>query len=297
MFILAWFSGNCSYYPDEDTLGLSSGTRPGSGRPGGRRARLVRGGRGWRLGPAWGQEVPGAESPATPLRLVNARPTRGAVFWLHTPGSRVYSALGKVSAPSPPGPQPGPGSRSREPRPGRNRKRRPPARPRLPPPARGPGAALAKGGVLRWGGRRAGEGSAAPSPRVPFHVRRAASGGAMDLAGLLLDEEGTFSVTGFQDFTVRGRPAPSAACRYLSSDPGRSPGYPCGAATSPDRWVRKPGGSRSSLAYSRPGLLGPRGRARGRGMEIGLASRGPARSTSPAEQSVAEDSCPPLCHL
>lgn len=25
----------------------------------------------------------------------------------------------------------------------------------------------------------------------------------MDLAGLLLDEEGTFSLTGFQDFTVR----------------------------------------------------------------------------------------------
>lgn len=252
-----------SLLPDEETLGPSSGTRPGSGRPEGRRARLVRGGRGWRLGPAAGQEVPGAGSPATPPRLVNARPTRGGLDSLHAPGSRVFPALGAVSAPSPGGPLPEPGSRSPEPRPGRNRKRRPPARPRLPPPARGPGAALAKGGGLRWGGRRAGEGSAAPSPHVPFHVRRAASGGAMDLAGLLLDEEGTFSLTGFQDFTVRGRPAPSAACRCLSSDPGRFPGYPSGAATSPDGWVRKPGGSRSSLAYSRPRPLGPRGRAAG----------------------------------
>lgn len=31
----------------------------------------------------------------------------------------------------------------------------------------------------------------------------------MDLAGLLLDEEGTFSLTGFQDFTVSTRPAAS----------------------------------------------------------------------------------------
>ncbi|XP_045875443.1 protein CNPPD1 isoform X2 [Meles meles] len=190
-----------SLLPDEETLGLSSGTRLGSGRPEGRRARLVRGGRGWRLGPAAGQEVPGAGSPATPPRLVNTRPTRSGLDSLHAPGSRVFPALGAVSAPSPGGPLPEPGSRSPEPRPGRNRKRRPPARPRLPPPAQGPGAALAKGGGLGWGGRRAGEGSAAPSPHVPFHVRRAASGGAMDLAGLLLDEEGTFSLTGFQDFT------------------------------------------------------------------------------------------------
>ncbi|XP_011918248.1 PREDICTED: protein CNPPD1 isoform X3 [Cercocebus atys] len=32
-------------------------------------------------------------------------------------------------------------------------------------------------------------------------MHRAATGGAMDLAGLLLDEEGTFSLAGFQDFT------------------------------------------------------------------------------------------------
>lgn len=85
----------------------------------------------------------------------------------------------------------------------------------------------------------------------------------MDLAGLLLDEEGTFSLTGFQDFTVRARPAPSAASRCLSPDPGRSPGHPSGAVSSPDGSVRKPGGNRSSLAYSRPRLLGPRGRAAG----------------------------------
>lgn len=39
----------------------------------------------------------------------------------------------------------------------------------------------------------------------------------MDLAGLLLDEEGTFSLTGFQDFSVRARPAPSLAFLCLSS--------------------------------------------------------------------------------
>lgn len=31
----------------------------------------------------------------------------------------------------------------------------------------------------------------------------------MDLAGLLLDEEGTFSLTGFQDFSVSALPAAS----------------------------------------------------------------------------------------
>lgn len=43
-------------------------------------------------------------------------------------------------------------------------------------------------------------------PPPPLH-RGAADGGAMDLAGLLLDEEGTFSLTGFQDFTVRAQSA------------------------------------------------------------------------------------------
>lgn len=37
----------------------------------------------------------------------------------------------------------------------------------------------------------------------------------MDLAGLLLDEEGTFSLTGFQDFTVSTRPASSLASQRL----------------------------------------------------------------------------------
>lgn len=40
----------------------------------------------------------------------------------------------------------------------------------------------------------------------------------MDLAGLLLDEEGTFSLTGFQDFSVSSRPSPSPASSRL--DPG-----------------------------------------------------------------------------
>lgn len=37
----------------------------------------------------------------------------------------------------------------------------------------------------------------------------------MDLAGLLLDEEGTFSLTGFQDFTVSTRPPASLASQRL----------------------------------------------------------------------------------
>lgn len=53
----------------------------------------------------------------------------------------------------------------------------------------------------------------------------------MDLAGLLLDEEGTFSLTGFQDFTVRATvrlslapPPPQAGSR----DSGRYPLEPRG---------------------------------------------------------------------
>lgn len=60
----------------------------------------------------------------------------------------------------------------------------------------------------------------------PFHLHRAAAGGAMDLAGLLLDEEGTFSLTGFQDFSVSGRLAPPRPPLTGSRDPGRSPPGP-----------------------------------------------------------------------
>lgn len=42
-------------------------------------------------------------------------------------------------------------------------------------------------------------------PSVPLHLRRVAADSAMDLTGFLLDEEGTFSLTGFQDFTVRAQ--------------------------------------------------------------------------------------------
>lgn len=39
-------------------------------------------------------------------------------------------------------------------------------------------------------------------PSLSLHLRRVAADSAMDLTGLLLDEEGAFSLTGFQDFMV-----------------------------------------------------------------------------------------------
>ena len=42
----------------------------------------------------------------------------------------------------------------------------------------------------------------------------------MDLAGLLLDEEGTFSLTGFQDFSVSALPTPAPASPHLEQRPG-----------------------------------------------------------------------------
>lgn len=45
----------------------------------------------------------------------------------------------------------------------------------------------------------------------------------MDLAGLLLDEEGTFSLTGFQDFSVSTLPAPSPASPHLEPAPRAHP--------------------------------------------------------------------------
>lgn len=48
----------------------------------------------------------------------------------------------------------------------------------------------------------------------------------MDLAGLLLDEEGTFSLAGFQDFTVSARPAPSPASLCLEPKPLALPSGP-----------------------------------------------------------------------
>ena len=48
----------------------------------------------------------------------------------------------------------------------------------------------------------------------------------MDLAGLLLDEVGTFSLTGFQDFTVSTRPAASLASQRLEPRPRALPPRP-----------------------------------------------------------------------
>uniref|UniRef100_A0A2K5ZFA8 Protein CNPPD1 n=2 Tax=Cercopithecinae TaxID=9528 RepID=A0A2K5ZFA8_MANLE len=99
---------------------------------------------------------------------------------------------------------PGLGPRA-APSPGRNRKRRPPAR--APPSAvRGGSCEGEGGGQPREAGGQVDR-RAKTAPRAPYnsfpsvHLRRAATGGAMDLAGLLLDEEGTFSLAGFQDFT------------------------------------------------------------------------------------------------
>lgn len=83
---------------------------------------------------------------------------------------------------------------------------------------------------------------------LPFPLRRAAAVGAMDLAGLLLDEEGTFSLTGFQDFSVSVQPSPPQP-RAWRWDPGRSP---LGRAGPRARLTVGPGAGRQPL---RPCLL------------------------------------------
>lgn len=55
-----------------------------------------------------------------------------------------------------------------------------------------------------------------------------AADGAMDLAGLLLDEEGTFSLTGFQDFTVRAQSASPPPLEAGSRNSGAFPLDPSG---------------------------------------------------------------------
>ena len=54
-------------------------------------------------------------------------------------------------------------------------------------------------------------------PSLSLHLRRVAPDSAMDLTGLLLDKEGAFSLTGFQDFMVRG---PPVLCLWESELPG-----------------------------------------------------------------------------
>lgn len=54
----------------------------------------------------------------------------------------------------------------------------------------------------RWANGRGRLWGSLTIPSLSLHLRRVAADIAMDLAGLLLDEEGTFSLTGFQDFMV-----------------------------------------------------------------------------------------------
>lgn len=93
--------------------------------------------------------------------------------------------------------------------PGRNRKTRPPRGPACRSRREGRGlrgrrpAAGRQAG--RWAGGRGRPREPLTTPSLNLHLRRTVAGGAMDLAGLL-DEEGTFSLTGFQDFTVSAQP-------------------------------------------------------------------------------------------
>lgn len=97
-------------------------------------------------------------------------------------------------------------------------------------------------------------------PSLPLHLHRVAADSAMDLAGLLLDEEGTFSLADFQDFTVRAQPACSLLLAVVT--PQRSPPYPSGMGTlflvMP--WI---GRLLRAMPTRRPMLLGPEGKASG----------------------------------
>lgn len=109
---------------------------------------------------------------------------------------------------------------------------------------RGLGAALRRTPALRpWNGpgtRRLPEGTRSLSwAGTPGGGGRA---GGMELDGLLLDEEGTFSLSGFQDFTVSvpGRTPTGARCPRPSPLPPQAPGaLLLGALTGP--YGRVPG--------------------------------------------------------
>lgn len=108
----------------------------------------------------------------------------------------------------------------------------------------------------------------------------------MDLAGLLLDEEGAFSLTGFQDFSVSALPASPPA------SPHRGPG-PSGATSAPDsppgRWE-----AAALAVLTRPGWLGPGERASGYRIEVrgGWPARAFPPRTSLGESSVEEGLAP-----
>lgn len=149
-----------------------------------------------------------ADSSATLPQLINAGRTRQGLRTLLSlippslPGERraCHRALGRPSRT-------------------RNRKRRPTA------------ACEKGGGPFGRGGPTGEDGSTGHLRFLPFPSTF--SGwqltGAMDLAGLLLDEEGTFSLSGFQDFTVRAQS--SCSLPLGVGTPGRSPPDPSGMGT------------------------------------------------------------------
>lgn len=87
-----------------------------------------------------------------------------------------------------------------------------------------------------------------------------AADSAMDLAGLLLDEEGTFSLTDFQDFSVRTQSACSLFLAVVT--PQHSPPDPSGmgALLLVMPWI---GRLLRAMPTRRPMLLGPEGKASG----------------------------------
>lgn len=95
----------------------------------------------------------------------------------------------------------------------------------------------------------------------------------MDLAGLLLDEEGTFSLTGFQDFSVRALPGPSPASPHLEPGPRALPSGPSGATSSPDSQPGSWEAAARAVPPGGPGCLGPGEQLRGTGLGIEVASR------------------------
>lgn len=194
------------------------------------------------------QEMPIADSPATPQRLVNTGPTRCAA-------RRDSSTARAASQPAllstargernplrrPPPAHSPPRAEIRESELGAEQEETPQPRPRLLRLARGEG----RHGQGRWLALRRPEGRwtcGLGRRRGPFtthflriHLRRAAAaGGAMDLTGLLLDEEGTFSLTGFQDFSVSTLPTPAPASPHWEPGSRAHLSGPSGPGSSPD---------------------------------------------------------------
>lgn len=112
----------------------------------------------------------------------------------------------------------------------------------------------------RWANGRGRLWGSLTIPSLSLHLRRVAADIAMDLAGLLLDEEGTFSLTGFQDFMVR---AQSACFQPLGvRTPRRSPPDQSGigALFLALPWI---GRLLRAMPTRKPLPLGPEGKASG----------------------------------